>query len=317
MNRLIDVLKKLNSRHSVSGSKIAKELGITRAAVWRRIKHLQQLGLCIISNPGKGYRLGYDFEKLDSNAIQQSLGKKVRIDVVWETSSTNTEVFSNIDKVELPRVLIAEYQHEGRGRRNDRWLSPLGSGLCMSLGWKFQSLPPTIPSLGLVVGLAIVDTLEKLGCTSIKIKWPNDVFFDGKKIAGCLIDLKTELSGSSYAVIGIGINISLDSEIKASIDQPVADLCDVLDSKISRNRLAGKLVGSLIRALETFEKTGFKSFRDKFLAKDLLYGKKITINIKDEKPSGYAAGVDWDGALLLDVDGRIRRFYTGHVTIVQ
>ena len=317
MNRLIDVLKKLNSRHPVSGSKIAEELGITRAAVWRRIKHLQQLGLCIISNPGKGYQLGYEFEKLDANAIQQSLGKKVGIDVVWETSSTNTEIFSNIDKVELPRVLIAEYQHAGRGRRNDRWLAPLGSGLCMSLGWKFLSLPPTIPSLGLVVGLVIVDTLEKLGCTSIKIKWPNDVFFDGKKIAGCLIDLKTELSGSSYAVIGIGINISLDSEIKESIDQPVADLCDVLDSKISRNELAGKLVGSLIRALETFEKTGFKCFRDDFLAKDLLYGKKIIINIKDDKSSGYAAGVDWDGALLLDVDGRIRRFYSGHVTLVQ
>ena len=81
-------------------------------------------------------------------------------------------------------------------------------------------------------------------------------------------------------MIGIGINISLDSEIKASIDQPVADLCDVLDSKISRNRLAGKLVGSLIRALETFEKTGFKCFRDKFLAKDLLYGKKLLLILK-------------------------------------
>lgn len=316
MNRLIDVLDKLNSSYAVSGSIIAKELGITRAAVWRRVKHLQQLGVIISSIPGKGYQLKIDFEKLDQKVISK-IANNIGLDVIWQTVSTNTDLFAIVDKVNLPRVLLAEYQSKGRGRRNDPWISPLGGGLCMSMGWQFSSLPQTIPSLGLVIGLTIIDTIETLGGRSIKIKWPNDVIFDRKKIAGSLVDLKTELSGYSYAVIGIGINILMSQEHKQEINQPVADLHDVLGVKVSRNQLAGKLINCLNQALTKFEKEGFKSFRDKFIEKDLLYGQKISITSKDSVLSGHAAGVDWDGALLLDVDGKVIRVYSGHITLIK
>ncbi len=317
MNRLIDVLNKLNPTFSVSGSKIAKELGITRAAVWRRIKHLRDLGVKISSDHGKGYKLQSSFEKLDVDAIKKISSKSIALDIVWKTTSTNTDLFSLVDKVSLPRVLLAEYQSKGRGRRNDLWVSPLGGGLCMSMGWKFSSLPLTIPSLGLVVGLTIIDTLEKHGCSSIKIKWPNDVFFDQRKIAGSLIDLKTELSGFSYAVIGIGINTKMNQEAKKKINQPVADIYDVLGTNVSRNELAGNLINFLSCALTNFEKEGFRPFRDKFIEKDLLFGKKIAISFKDKVITGYAAGVDWDGALLLDIEGKISRFYTGHISLTH
>ncbi len=317
MNRLIDVLNRLSPTFSVSGTQIAKELGITRAAVWRRIKHLQDLGVEISSDHGKGYKLQSNFEKLDAAAIKKISPNSISLDIVWNTTSTNSDLFSIVDKVRLPAVLLAEYQTKGRGRRNDPWLSPLGSGLCLSMGWKFSNLPPTITSLGLVVGLTIIDTLEKIGCSSIKIKWPNDVFFDQRKIAGSLIDLKTELSGSSYVVIGIGINTKMNQDAKKKINQPVADLYDVLGTNVSRNNLAGNLIKFLNLALTNFEKDGFTSFRDKFIEKDLLYGKKITIAVRDNILTGYAAGVDWDGALLLDVDGKVSRFYSGHVSLIH
>ena len=317
MKRLVDVLNRLSSTSSVSGTQIAKELGITRAAVWRRIKHLQDLGVEILSDHGKGYKLQSDFEKLDAAAIKKISPNSIALDIVWNTTSTNSDLFSTVDKVRLPAVLLAEYQTNGRGRRNEPWVSPLGSGLCMSMGWKFSSLPPTIPSLGLVVGLTIIDTLEKFGCPSIKIKWPNDVFFGQKKIAGSLIDLKTELSGFSYVVIGIGINTKMNQEAKKKINQPVADLYDILGTNVSRNDLAGNLIKFLNLALTNFEKDGFSSFRDKFIEKDLLYGKKINIAVRDNIVTGYAAGVDWDGALLLDVDGKVSRFYSGHVSLIH
>ena len=317
MNRLIDVLNKLNTTFSVSGSQIAKELGITRAAVWRRIKNLQDLGVKILSDHGKGYKLQSNFEKLDVATIKKIISKSIALDIVWNTSSTNTDLFSAVDKVSLPRVLLAEYQSKGRGRRNDPWVSPLGSGLCMSMGWKFSSLPSTIPSLGLVVGLTIIDTLEKFGCSSIKIKWPNDIFFNERKIAGSLIDLKTELSGFSYAVIGIGINTKINQEAKKKINQPVADIYDVLGTEISRNELAGNLINFLHCALTNFEQDGFSIFRDKFTEKDLLYGKKITVALKDNMLTGYAAGVDWDGALLLDINSKINRVYSGHISLTH
>ena len=317
MNRLVEVLNKLNSTVSVSGSQIAKELGITRAAVWRRIKHLRDLGLIILSDKGKGYKLQSNFEKLDATAIRKNSSKRIALDIVWNTTSTNTDLFSIVDKVSLPRVLLAEHQSKGRGRRNEPWVSPLGSGLCMSMGWKFSSLPPTIPSLGLVVGLTIIDTLETLGCSLVKIKWPNDVFFDQRKIAGSLIDLKTELSGFSYAVIGIGINTKINQEAKKKINQPVSDIYDILGTDVSRNELAGNLINFLSRALTSFEKDGFSTFRNKFIERDLLYGKKISIAHKDNMLTGYAAGVDWDGALLLDIEGKISRFYSGHINVTR
>src|SRR5450631_3133893 len=133
-------------------------------------------------------------------------------EVLADVDSTNSRLLA----VEAPpfgyaNVCLAEAQHAGRGRRGRSWTAPPGAAIAMSTGWAFRSAGREMPALGLAVGVAVVRALGRAGAHGVTLKWPNDIWFEDRKIGGILLELRSEREGPAYVVIGIGINVTLDA----------------------------------------------------------------------------------------------------------
>jgi BirA family biotin operon repressor/biotin-[acetyl-CoA-carboxylase] ligase len=211
------------------------------------------------------------------------------------------------------RVELAELQIEGRGRRGRGWFSPYANNLALSVGAYLPHTPSELGGFSLCVGLAIADLLQGLGIEGVELKWPNDVLIVGRKVAGILIELHTRDAGSEV-VIGIGLNFRLPPEARATIDQPVTDLEEV-GAHLSRNRVAGGLISSLVDYIEGFSSGGFAPMIDAFNELHRFHDRACFLIIGEERLSGIVRGVTEGGALLLEVDGGIRAFHSGEVSL--
>jgi len=155
MDKLQDLISRLADGNFHSGETLAAQLGISRTAVWKRIKKLSEVDLDVYAIRGRGYRLPGRLEPLDSHCIRSHMERRAssnlaELTVVPMVDSTNRALFQQLDTRSVHAVaLLAEYQRAGRGRRGNEWLSPYGSGLCLSIGWHFDSTPASITALSL------------------------------------------------------------------------------------------------------------------------------------------------------------------------
>jgi BirA family transcriptional regulator, biotin operon repressor / biotin---[acetyl-CoA-carboxylase] ligase len=319
MRRAFELLALLGDRAEHSGAELAAALGITRAAVWNQIRRLRAEGIEIPAT-SRGYALLRGFDALDADAIRShlhALGCAAWTDVatLMVTDSTNERLLRAQDEAEIHgHVLLAEYQTAGRGRRGDRWISPPGSGLCFSAAWRFDTPPPTFSALSLVVGLALVRSLQAAGIGEARLKWPNDIVRGAGKLAGILIEMRAEAGGPCCAVIGVGLNIALSPTARARIDRPSDDVVNASGAEVARNPLAARLLADLAVALGQFAEHGFAPFRADWLAQDALAGRTVTLDLGHRVVTGRASGVDDYGALLIEQDGVYERFLSGHLT---
>ena len=299
------LLAALSSDHAVSGAELARQLNVTRAAVWKQIEHLRDLGAPIEGAAGSGYRLTWPLELLDAERIRSELDGASRqrlqaLAVHWQIDSTNTELQRRAANASGVEACLAETQTAGRGRRGRTWQSPLGGNLYFSLLRRFDGGMATLSGLSLVVGIAVVEALADCGVAEVGLKWPNDVLAEGRKLAGILVELGGEFLGPCHAVIGIGINLRLPAEARARIDQPAIDIASLHDGKIpSRNRLAARLIARLIDALDRFESQGFAAFAPTYARSDLLRERPVRVVAAGASNEGIAAGVDERGALIV------------------
>ncbi|MEQ8661018.1 MAG: biotin--[acetyl-CoA-carboxylase] ligase [Gammaproteobacteria bacterium] len=323
MRRALALLGLLADGAEHPGSELATTLGVTRAAVWNQVRRLRAEGIAIDATPAHGYRLGGGFEALDGALVGSLLAQDGchawnAIEVAGVTDSTNERLLRAHDEQggthdQHGRVLFAEYQTAGRGRRGDRWISPPGSGLCFSLAWRFDTPPPTFSALSLAVGLAVVTCLEGEGVRDARLKWPNDVVRGNAKIAGILIEMRAEAGGPCLAVIGIGINTALPAAARGLIDRPSEDVSTASGRAVSRNRLAAALLASLATMLQRFARSGFAPFHAAWLARDALADTAVTLELGNRTVSGTARGVDEHGALVIEHGGARERFISGHL----
>ena len=319
MDKSLDLLVTLSDGRAHSGASLAANLKVSRAAVWSRVKRLQAMGVDIYAVRGKGYQLARAFEFLDADAIGRLLNADAaavvnEITVTTVTDSTNQRLLDLIPGRSVHgHAWLAEYQTAGRGRRGDRWLAPPGSAVCMSLGWRFEAPPRDLSALSLVVGIAIARALGSLGARGIGLKWPNDLLHAGRKLAGILIEMRSELGGPCTVVIGVGVNIELGEEIKAAIDQPSAGLADCCEPPPSRNRVAAALLDALVEHLQGYTAGGFAKHLDAWLELDALAGRTVELVLPDRLVRGTARGVDAQGMLRIEHDGRVETFLSGHV----
>lgn len=319
MRRAFALLELLSDGAEHGGAELAKALGVTRAAVWHQVAQLREQGMPIAAMRGHGYHLPGGFEALSSDAIRAQLSGPARevlaIETVTITDSTNERLLAALNSGDIHgQVLLAEHQTAGRGRRGDRWISPPGSGLCLSLGWRFDQPPATFSALSLVVGMAIAESLRELGVASAMLKWPNDILCDGGKLAGILIEMRAEAGGPCRTVIGIGINVRMSAQARALIDQPVEDFTHASGVGVSRNRLAAVLLSALTRTLPQFGRDGFAVFRADWQRYDALADTAVTLELPNRTVAGIARGVDEHGALLIEHDGRRETFVSGHLS---
>ena len=318
MDRNHAILHVLADGHFHSGETLAKSLGITRAAVWKKVHALEKLGLSVFRVPGKGYRLADPLQLLDSGSIAESLSPEVRrglkaVTVLDSVDSTNTWLGERSDD---PQVCFAEFQSAGRGRRGRSWVSPFAANLYLSLSWRFDEWPPGFTALGMVTAIAAVRALDSLGVRDVRIKWPNDLVAAGRKLGGVLIDIQGEPPGATRAVIGLGLNVRMPAAAAQDIDQPWMDLATLTDGNPpERNRLAAALVESLVQAMGEFAEAGFAAFSADWQALDLVAGRAVALHSHEQTVTGVAAGVDEQGALLLKTPQGLKRFVSGDLSL--
>lgn len=258
------------------------------------------------------------FDALALDAIRGGIGPAadaIRIELVDECDSTNA-ILAARARAGAPTgtALACELQRAGRGRQGARWVSARGDGLTFSLLWRFERAAGMLTGLPLVAGVACADALEALGARDVALKWPNDLLRAGAKLGGILVEAQGDARGPLAAVIGIGINVRLSAQARAAIGQPVADLSGVPYG--SRSAVLGRILAALAAALARFEREGFAPFREAWRRRHAFQGKPVRLLGPDERAIvGVASGVADDGALLLETEQGMQRFYAGEVSL--
>jgi BirA family transcriptional regulator, biotin operon repressor / biotin---[acetyl-CoA-carboxylase] ligase len=320
------VFAELSDGQFHSGEDLAQALGVSRSAVWKAVKSLRDLGATLHAVRNRGYRLAKSSEPLAAERILEKLSEAVRkqvrsLEVAWTVGSTNTELLSRANPPNgSSEVMLAEYQTAGRGRRGRAWLAPPGGAICLSLSWTFRDVPADLGALGLVIGVCELRALHALGVTGAKLKWPNDVLVDERKLGGILIELRAESGGPACVVIGIGLNVALGAPLLAQIAETGIAATDLVTAGLvepSRNSVAGALVDSCIRGLLEFERDGLRPFVENWRDADALQGKMVDVRgAVGEVTRGLARGVDLHGALLVETaEEGLKKFVSGDVSV--
>jgi BirA family transcriptional regulator, biotin operon repressor / biotin---[acetyl-CoA-carboxylase] ligase len=306
----------------VTGVEIAKHLGISRSAVWKRIEALRQQGMEISALPGKGYRLKTGIEFLHENHIKQALNDDARLclgemHLVDQIDSTNTwaQKTALADTVRAD-IFLAEQQLAGRGRRGRAWVSPYASNIYLSIHQRFDLSLSALSGLSLVVGMMIVKTLREFGFPDVGVKWPNDILAEQKKCGGILIEVQGDAQGPVIATIGIGLNVHMPKDAAKSIDQAWTDLQSLMPGKtVSRNVLLAALLNTLLPALKRFEHEGAAKVLSAWPQYDALFNKTVRVIDGGREHQGKILGVTEQGALrLLETDIE-QQYHSGEISV--
>lgn len=310
---LLPLLRQLADGRFHSGQALAKSFGVSRASICNLVHTAQQLGLTVHAVRGRGYQLVSPPSWLDPAKIVAALGSTAahyQIRILDATDSTNS-LLMQAAAAGAPDgcVVCAEYQFAGRGRRGRQWHSILGGSLTFSVLWRFEEGITALVGLSLAVGVAIARALNRFSRFPVKLKWPNDVLVDYRKLAGILVEIQGDIQGPSFAVVGIGLNVSLPAAHRDSIDQAVIDL-EEMQIHLDRNSLLATCLVELKAVMDVMREQGFKGLRDEWEAHHAHAGQPVTLLLPDRQMvTGIALGVDDTGAFLLQSENGARAAY--------
>lgn len=301
-----------------SGQILADMLGLSRTAVANHIKQLQQLGLDIYKVKGRGYCLSEPFTLLDAAKINQ-LRPSGCADILVQhiTDSTNSQLMQKVQDglVTQPGyTLVAEAQTAGRGRRGRTWYSPFAASLYFSMYWRLEQGIQAAMGLSLVVAIAIARMLKQQYQVEAKVKWPNDVYVDGKKLCGILVELAGQAHAGCDVIIGIGMNIRLPQQALDNIDQQYIDLAGACQAGIDRNLLVAMLQQQLSGLLTEFSSKGFSGFVEEFDQYNQYYNQEVKL-IGNNEIKGICLGVDQQGALLIKNTEGVQAYFGGELSL--
>lgn len=296
-----------------SGEQLGEALGMSRAAINKHIQTLKSWGLDVYTVTGKGYSLPEPIQLLDEEVILSHLHQP-NLAVIPVIDSTNQYLLDRMDQLPSGYACIAEYQQAGRGRRGRKWFSPFGSNLYMSMYWRLEQGPAAAMGLSLVIGIIMAEVIQSLGARNVRVKWPNDLYLNDRKLAGILVELTGKTGDAAQIVIGAGVNLLMRSEGTAEINQGWINLQEA-GVDIDRNELAAKLINSLREALPIFERDGLAPFVSRWEALDNFINRPVKLLIGDREVYGIARGIDKQGGLLLEQDGVIKSWVGGEISL--
>lgn len=313
------LIKKLVKGDFLSGQALGEELGVSRAAISKHISALQEMGFDIFSVTGKGYRLAQPIELLNANRIVAQLAEQnasAKVEVHNLIDSTNSYLMRRLPNQNVPgQVCIAEYQSAGRGRRGRQWISPFGSHIYLSMYWYLEQGMPAAMGLSVVAALAVSDAIKALYQVDVELKWPNDIYFNGVKLAGILIDLEGQAMEPCHCVIGIGLNINMPAKSAKLVDQPWIDLSSAIGVEIDRNILAANIISALLKRLTTHSETGINTMVAQWHTQDFYFNKPVALITGERVTRGICRGINAQGALMLEVNGQVGPVYGGEVSL--
>ena len=309
-----------DSREYISGQELCEAFGVSRTAVWKRIKQLQEDGYVIEAVPNKGYRIrqtpnAVTAEEILSRIQTGWIARDVRYFPVID--STNTAA-RRLGEENAPEgiLVIADEQTAGKGRRGRSWATPPGTDIAMSVLLRPQLPPDRISMVTLVMGLAVTEAVRSLYGLEAGIKWPNDVVIGGKKLTGILTEMSAELQMVHYIVIGTGINTN-----SVSFPEELADKATSLRLELGHEICRAELVAAVMKSFEEAYELFLRGqdlslLMERYNALLLNCGRGVRVLETGHEYTGTARGIDRLGQLLVECGGgEIRKVYAGEVSV--
>ena len=296
-----------------SGEQLGEKLGMSRAAINKHIQTLRDWGVDVFTVPGKGYSLPEPIQLLEEERIRQQI-EYGNVAVLPVIDSTNQYLLDRIHELHSGDACVAEYQTAGRGRRGRKWFSPFGANLYLSMYWRREQGPAAAIGLSLVIGIVMGEVLQSLGADQVRVKWPNDLYLNDRKLAGILVELTGKTGDAAQIVIGAGINLVMRHVENDVINQGWINLQEAGIS-IDRNTLAVRLIKELRESLRLFEQEGLTPYLARWKRLDNFIDRPVKLIIGDKEIFGVSRGIDSQGALLLEQDGVIKPWVGGEISL--
>ena len=300
-NKVLEYLKKTNDY--VSGENISNKLNVSRTAIWKNINKLKEEGYNIESSSKKGYKLIKSPDILTEGEIKpflttSYLGNNI---IYYETlESTNQEIRSFAAKGEKEGlVLIADLQTKGKGRLQREWVGSKGDSIAMSILIKPDIPPYMAPSITQVVALSVCRALNTTSGLDFKIKWPNDIILNGKKVCGILTEMDGEIDCLNYIIVGIGINVNQTS-MPSDISHKATSLKIELNKSIQRKNIVINILNEFEKSYEIFKSQGIKPFINELKNYSALINKTVVISNPFKSFNATVVDIDDEGYLIVE-----------------
>ncbi|MCQ2525726.1 MAG: biotin--[acetyl-CoA-carboxylase] ligase [Lachnospiraceae bacterium] len=319
-NQILKLLR--DSTEYVSGQELCERFNVSRTAVWKAVEQLKKDGYTIEAVRNRGYRLitggceVYNKAEIDASIGTEYIGRNSFFYNI--IGSTNSEAKRLADEGAPDGTLVvADRQTAGKGRRGRSWVSPEGTNIYFSLLLKPDFHPSQAPMLTLVMALAVAEAVKGLDeKAEAKIKWPNDIVINGKKVCGILTEMSVERDYIQHVVIGTGINVKRQT-FDAEFADHASSVETELDAEVSRSRLIGLIMEAFEKYYEEFKKAGnlstIKSEYEKYLVNR---GREVCVLDPKGEYKGIAMGINDSGELLVKTDdGKTTEVYAGEVSV--
>lgn len=321
INKRLVLMNLKKASEYVSGEELSNQLKISRTAIWKYIQELRKDGYIINSSTKKGYQLIsspdiVSTEELSAYLNTNSFGRNYNYYESIDSTNTTAKFLAE-QSADEGAVILAEEQLNGKGRLGRQWISPHGLGLYFSIIVR-PNIPVTQASqITLVIAAVIAKVLNSKYNIPAKIKWPNDILINEKKICGILVEMSSDIDNINYAVIGIGINVNNTEDSFSGITAKYLPTSLLLETSLRANRvmLLAEILNKLELAYDEFIKVGFQGFKSMWETYAYSLGKEISVITSMDNFQGILSGIDNSGALLLDIDGEKKLIYSGEIVL--
>lgn len=307
--KIIKLLMEHSNQH-VSGEKLSDKLKVSRTAIWKNINILKEEGYKIESLPRKGYILRGTPDLLSEIEIQNGLQTKiigkeiVHFDSIPSTNDSAKEFA--LQKAKEGLVITAEEQLKGRGRRGRTWESPKGTGIWMTILLRPDIPPSQGPKFTLLSAVAVAKSIKEVTGLNAKIKWPNDIIIDNKKVCGILTEMNAEIDFVNYIIIGIGVNVNaMKDDFPIEVQQRAISLAKAIGKKVSRQDIVRKILENVEkRYLAFMQDMDFENILKEWKELSCNLGKQVRATLNGEELIGIAVDINKDGSLILRTEER-------------
>lgn len=317
-SREADIIRLLRQHPGeyTSGAAISRELGVSRAAVWKHIEALRGAGYTIEAAPAKGYRLAgpapFGGVEISSTLDTDFVARELRF--LDSTDSTNSRAFE-LGRSGAPEgaAVVADAQTGGRGRLGRSWVSPPGVNLYTSVVLRPPIAPQQAGELTFVAAVAAAEAIGEFTRTRPSVKWPNDILIDGRKAAGILLEMDSEADRVHFVVVGVGVNVNMDiSDLPPEVRSKATTVREKAGGEVSRTRLAAVLYSKLEKWYKVYVKRGFAPVAEAWRGYFPSEGKPVRVEMFGRRVEGICMGIDASGALLVRTPGgEVERVVSG------
>lgn len=303
----LKLIRLLADGETHSMSECIKILGINHTDITKYIQLVHSWGVDILTTPINSYYLHRPLHLLDKSKIIKNLPDG-RLTVLTLTDSTNQYFIKRIGLLKSGDACIAEHQAAGRGKRGCLWISPFGKNIYLSLYWRLKYSPTAAIGISLMIGVVIAGILKRHGANDVRLKWPNDLYLNNRKLAGILIEITGIVGCTSHIVIGTGINLAMNEhDHNRKISYNWISLQEV-GIDINRNILVAELVAGLRETMMDFERHGFAPFVSYWQELDYFYNRPVKLLMNNQEIKVIARGINDHGAILIEQKGKIKPY---------